>query len=170
MRAEEQENETPAERKAREQASIEEADYENMLDAFGGDGGPTTKKDVAVPVVASNDLESLMANLKLSNLKDHEKLGNLFGEKLASSNAKYALEFLKSILTKGLTNMTTDHIKELTTVINVIKNDKIQAAKPKSKKKKVTGKQGFTKVERGGSSGAAATSYDDYYDEYDDFM
>lgn len=168
MRAEEQQNETPAERKAREQAAIEEADYENMLDAFGGDGGPV--KNATVGAAASGDLETSMANLKLSTLKDHETMGDLLGERLATSNAKYALEFLKSILTKGSANLTTDHMKELTTVINVIKNDKIQAAKPKSKKKKQTGKQGYAKVERGGSSGAAATSYDDYYDDYDDFM
>lgn len=38
MKAEEQKNETPAERRAREQAAIEEADYENALDAFGAEG------------------------------------------------------------------------------------------------------------------------------------
>ena len=50
----------------------------------------------------------------------------------------------------------------------MIKNEKIQAAKPKSKKKKVTGKQGYAKVERGGGGGGG--DYDDYIDDYDDFM
>lgn len=54
----------------------------------------------------------------------------------------------------------------------MLKNEKIQAAKPKGKKKKITGKQGYAKVERGGGGGGGgkAADYDDYYDDYDDFM
>lgn len=51
-------------------------------------------------------------------------------------------------------------------MINVIKNDKIAAAKPKSKKKKQTGKQGYAKVERGGGDDMENSIYDDF----DDFM
>ena len=52
----------------------------------------------------------------------------------------------------------------------VIKNDKIAQAKPKGKKKKITGKQGYANVERS-SRGVGAVADDDYaYDGYDDFM
>jgi translation initiation factor 3 subunit J len=67
-------------------------------------------------------------------------------------------------------NLTADDLKDLTTIINVIKNEKIAAAKPKAKKKKPSGRQGYANVERdlgeldeGGGAGRG-------YDDYDDFM
>lgn len=49
--------------------------------------------------------------------------------------------------------------------LQVIKNDKIAATKPKGKKKKQTGKEGYTKVEYGKD----AAGMNDYIDNYDDF-
>ena len=175
MKAEEQANETPAERRAREQAAIEEADYENVLDAFaavdtkGAAVAVAAGASAPAAVKAGASLEDMLESLNLNTLAEHEKYADLMGRKLGASNSKHALEFLKIVLTKGCANLTTDHVKELNTVINVIKNDKIQAAKPKGKKKKQTGKQGYAKVERGGNAGGGA-AYDDYYDDFDDFM
>ncbi|KAJ8542406.1 hypothetical protein ON010_g12407 [Phytophthora cinnamomi] len=65
-------------------------------------------------------------------------------------------------------------MKEITTIVNVIKNEKIAAAKPKGKKKKQTGKQGYANVERnvgnGGAGGKNYAGFEDTYDDYDDFM
>lgn len=179
MKAQEQAKETPAERKAREQAAIEEADYENVLDAFaavdvvGGSSGAgaaaAAGAAVPAPKAGGMNLEEMFDDLKWNTLASHEKYADMIGRKVSRSNAQHALEFLKIVLTKGCANLEADHIKELNTIINVIKNDKIQAAKPKGKKKKQTGKQGFAKVERGANAGGGS-AYDDYYDEFDDFM
>ncbi|KAJ0393629.1 hypothetical protein P43SY_004259 [Pythium insidiosum] len=162
-----QANETAEERKAREKASMEEADLEAALDAFA----PTQKKDDAA--AASGDVESAIGGMRLLSLADHEKLGELVSNRLITSNAKYALECMKVIITRGSVNLTADDMKDLTTIINVIKNEKIAAAKPKGKKKKQTGRQGYANVERdlgemdefGGGAGAGRG-----YDDYDDFM
>ncbi|KAI9895807.1 hypothetical protein PsorP6_018988 [Peronosclerospora sorghi] len=60
-------------------------------------------------------------------------------------------------------------------IFETFKNEKIAAAKPKGKKKKQTGKQGYANVERhigngGGTGGIACVDYEDTYDGYDDFM
>lgn len=162
----EQANETEAERKAREKRSIEEADFEMAIDAFASAPKPAP--------AAVGDVESAISGLRLLSLADHEKLGETVASRLVTSNSKYALECLKVILTKGSVNLTADDMKDLTTIINVIKNEKIAAAKPKGKKKKQTGKQGYANVERavaGGAGGKNFADEDEYgYDDYDDFM
>lgn len=168
----EQANETEAERKAREKASIEEADFELALDAFASAPKPASG---SVPSGGDGDIESVVAGMRLVSLADHEKLGDAVSARLSASNSKYALECMKVILTKASVNLTADDMKDLTTVLNVIKNEKIAAAKPKGKKKKQTGKQGYANVERTVSTGGAGGknyANDDYdnFDDYDDFM
>jgi len=158
-----QANETEEERKAREKRSIEEADFELAIDAFASAPKPSS--------AATGEVESAISGLRLLSLADHEKLGDTVASRLATSNSKYALECIKVILTKGSINLTADDMKDL---INVIKNEKIAAAKPKSKKKKQTGKQGYANVERPAAGGAGGKNFeneDEYgYDDYDDFM
>lgn len=166
----EQANETEAERKAREKRSIEEADFEAAIDAFSAKPEPVA--------AGSSDVDAAIAGMRLVSLADHESFGDAVATRLVPSNSKYALEAIKVLLTKASLNLTADDMKELTTIINVIKNEKIAQAKPKGKKKKVTGKQGYANVERStGGGGAAGGStkalidQDEYgYDEYDDFM
>lgn len=164
----EQANETEAERKAREKRSIEEADFEAAIDAFA-----TVTKPAPVP--ADSDVDAAISSMRLLTLADHEQFGDAVATRISTSSSMHALECIKVILTKGSVNLTADDMKDLTTIINVIKNDKIAAAKPKGKKKKVTGKQGYANVERStggvGASGKVAVNDDEYgYDEYDDFM
>ncbi|RLN98087.1 hypothetical protein BBJ28_00018780 [Nothophytophthora sp. Chile5] len=163
-----QANETDAERKAREKHSIEEADFEMAIDAFAG----APAKPAAG---ASDDMDAAIAGMRLLSLADHERLGDVVSSRLATSNSKYALECIKVILTKASVNLTADDMKEITTIINVIKNEKIAAAKPKGKKKKQTGKQGYANVERsvgnaGGAGGKGFADYEETFDDYDDFM
>ncbi|CEG40163.1 eukaryotic translation initiation factor 3 subunit 1 35kda [Plasmopara halstedii] len=162
-----QANESNEERRAREKASIEEADFEMAIDALAG----TVQKSTAI---APDDDKNMISSMRLLSLADHEQLGDIVASRLATSNSKYALECIKIILTKASVNLTADDMKEITTIINVIKNEKIAAAKPKGKKKKQAGKQGYTNVERnvgtGGAGGKAYTGYEDTYDDYDDFM
>uniref|UniRef100_K3WWC7 EIF3j n=1 Tax=Globisporangium ultimum (strain ATCC 200006 / CBS 805.95 / DAOM BR144) TaxID=431595 RepID=K3WWC7_GLOUD len=163
----EQANETEAERKAREKRQMEEADFEAAIDAFA-----TVTKPAPVAPGADGDAESAISGMRLLSLADHEQLGEVVANRINASNAKYALECIKVIITKGSVNLTADDMKDLTTIINVIKNDKIAAAKPKGKKKKVTGKQGYANVERStGGGGKIINDDEEYgYDEYDDFM
>ena len=164
--------ETDDQRRAREKASIEEADFEMAIDAFAG--APPKPA-----VGTTDDTDAAISSMRLLSLADHEHLGDVVSSRLAMSNSKYALECIKVILTKASVNLTADDMKEITTIVNVVKNEKIVAAKPKAKKKKQTGKQGYTKVERsvgnGGGTGGKAyagyeDTYDDYGDDYDDFM
>lgn len=161
----EQANETEDERRAREKRSIEEADFELAIDAFASAPKPAP--------AANGELEQSISSMRLLSLADHEQLGEAVAARIATSNSKYALEFLKVVLTKGSVNLTADDMKDITTIINVIKNEKIAAAKPKGKKKKVTGKQGYANVERPAAGGGGGKNYgdDEYgYDDYDDFM
>jgi translation initiation factor 3 subunit J len=162
-----QAEETEDQRRAREKASIEEADFEMAIDAFAGARPAPT-------AAAGDDADAAISGLRLLSLADHEHLGDVVSSRLASSNSKYALECLKVILTKASVNLTADDMKEITTIVNVIKNEKIAAAKPKGKKKKQTGKQGYANVERsvgnGGAGGKAYAGLEDTYDDYDDFM
>lgn len=165
-----QADESDEQRRAREKASIEDADFEMAVDAFAG----TSKECSTVATDNDKNAEIAISGMRLLSLADHEQLGDLVVSRLATSNFKYALECIKVILTKASVNLTADDMKEITTIVNVIKNEKIAAAKPKSKKKKQAGKQGYAKVERsvgsGGAGGKAYTDYEDTYDDYDDFM
>jgi translation initiation factor 3 subunit J len=73
----EQANETAAERKAREQRSIEEADYEAAIDAF--------TPAPAAGAASVSDIESAISNLRLATLSEHEQLGELVASKLIPS-------------------------------------------------------------------------------------
>ncbi|GMF13848.1 unnamed protein product [Phytophthora lilii] len=161
-----QAEETDDQRRAREKASIEEADFEMAIDAFAG--APPK------PAAGADDVDSAISALRLLSLADHEHLGDVVASRLVTSNSKYALECIKVILTKASVHLTADDMKEITTIVNVIKNEKIAAAKPKGKKKKQTGKQGYANVERsvgnGGAGGKNYAGYEDTYDDYDDFM
>ncbi|KAH9195535.1 hypothetical protein AeNC1_002495 [Aphanomyces euteiches] len=166
-RAEEELNMTPDELKAKQQRAIEHSDFENTLDAFGISANPNVERK---KVVGASELESIVTGMKLASLADHEELGSLVGKRLANSNAKHVVEFMKTLISHASNNLTADDMKDITTIINVIKNDKIAAAKPKSKKKKITGKQGYAKVERSGGGAVHNLDDDDYDDEFDDFM
>ncbi|KAI9909011.1 hypothetical protein PsorP6_014465 [Peronosclerospora sorghi] len=163
-----QADETDDQRRAREKASIEEADFEMAVDAFAG----APSKPAAE---GTNNVDATVSAMRLLSLADHEHLGDVVSARLVNSNSKHALECIKVILTKASVNLTVDDLKEITTIVNVVKNEKIAAAKPKGKKKKQTGKQGYAKVERnigngGGAGGIAYADYEDTYDDYDDFM
>ncbi|EEY70293.1 uncharacterized protein PITG_19551 [Phytophthora infestans T30-4] len=162
-----QADETDDQRRSREKASIEEADFEMAIDAFAG----APPKPAAG---ASDDADNAISAMRLLSLADHEHLGDVVASRLATSNAKYALECIKVILTKASVNLTADDMKEITTIVNVIKNEKITAAKPKGKKKKQAGKQGYANVERsvgnGGAGGMGYAGFEDTYDDYDDFI
>ncbi|CAH0481286.1 unnamed protein product [Peronospora belbahrii] len=161
-------DETDDQRRAREKASIEEADFEMAIDAFAG-APPKPAAGV------TDDTDAAISSMRLLSLADHEHLGDVVSARLVNSNSKYALECIKVILTKASMNLTADDMKEITTIVNVVKNEKIAATKPKGKKKKQTGKQGYANVERGvgngaGTGGKAYAGYEDTYDDYDDFM
>ncbi|KAF0686489.1 Aste57867_21676 [Aphanomyces stellatus] len=165
-RAEEERNMTADELKAKQQRALEHADFENTLDVFGLSAGPTLERK---KVAGVNELETIVTGMKLACLADHEELGSLVGKRLANSNAKHVVEFMKTLISHASNNLTADDMKDITTIINVIKNDKIAAAKPKGKKKKITGKQGYAKVERSGGGGGGVDDFDDD-DDFDDFM
>ncbi|CAH0521718.1 unnamed protein product [Peronospora belbahrii] len=161
-------DETDDQRRAREKASIEEADFEMAIDAFAG-APPKPAAGV------TDDTDAAISSMRLLSLADHEHLGDVVSARLVNSNSKYALECIKVILTKASMNLTADDMKEITTIVNVVKNEKIAATKPKGKKKKQTGKQGYANVERGvgngaGTGGKAYAGYEDTYDDYDDFI
>lgn len=161
-KAKEQMNESAEERRARIKKEMEEADYEAALDAFADvDENPADQTGK----VEVESLEDAIRQMKLGGLADFDKLGNVVGDKIKDSNPKYIMEFLKSVIQKAQASLTADDMKDLGKVVSIIQNNKIQAAKPKGKKKKQSGKAGFAKVERSG--GGMGAGHDDYYDDYD---
>ncbi|KAL0586374.1 hypothetical protein ABG067_003987 [Albugo candida] len=167
---------TPEEQKAHVQKLVENADFDSAADIFGADFirkdrdlEQVTRDEKSSNKTEKTDIEATISKMRLATEADAERLGNVVASKLiASPNTKSALSCLKLIITRGSTNLTAEDMKELTTIINVIKNDKIAATKPKGKKKKQTGKQGYTKVEYG-KDADGLNDYIDNYDEFDQF-
>ncbi|CAI5727779.1 unnamed protein product [Peronospora farinosa] len=126
-------DETDDQRRAREKASIEEADFEMAIDAFAG--APPKPA-----IGATNDTDATISSMRLLSLADHEHLGDVVSSRLAMSNSKMKRFWLLS----------------------------------RKQKKKQTGKQGYTKVERSvgngaGTGGKAYAGYEDNYDDYEDY-
>lgn len=84
-RALEMANESVADRKARERKAIEDADYENTLDAFSS--------GAAIVGTSEEDMESIIKSIQVSNLAEHEKFGDLVGKKVATSVRWYKGRF-----------------------------------------------------------------------------
>jgi len=94
--------------------------------------------------------------------KDFEVLGDLLASKVAIfEKSIHYRTFLKTFIKKASAGLKIEDLKELSTAITVLANEKLQAEKTK-KKKKTTSKKSINVKED--------NDYDNIDDEYSDFM
>eukprot|EP00735_Rhodelphis_limneticus_P014960 TRINITY_DN907_c0_g1::TRINITY_DN907_c0_g1_i1::g.16083::m.16083 TRINITY_DN907_c0_g1::TRINITY_DN907_c0_g1_i1::g.16083 ORF type:complete len:269 (-),score=115.41,sp/Q54KI0/EIF3J_DICDI/30.63/6e-10,eIF3_subunit/PF08597.5/1.2e-36 TRINITY_DN907_c0_g1_i1:917-1633(-) len=146
---------TPAERKQREQALVENADFENTKDLFSA---PSAGKD-------EEDVKNL-ENFVPKTVADFDLYANMLTKKFADFNLKgQQLEFLKRVAKKIVDPLKSDEIKDVVSTLNVCYNAKQKEEKDNlGKKKKAPTKQQVR----------VTTKDDDFegddFDEMNDFM
>ena len=127
LEAEAESNLSPDELKQLKQRQIEEADHALTDDLFGNidkfDG-----KNQADAAAAAGD------KLVLKDMKDHLRHASRLGDALAEHGKIHLTQaFLKEVILKAKDQLDEDAVQELIKTLNVIKNDKVQAAKRKVK-------------------------------------
>jgi translation initiation factor 3 subunit J len=123
LEAEAEANLSPDELRKLKQKQIEEADNALNDDLFGN-----VDKSGPKSTVAAGDA------LVLKDMKDHLRHANRVGEALTSHGKIHlAQAFIKELIQKSKDVLDDDSVQELIKTLNVIKNDKMQAAKRKVK-------------------------------------
>jgi len=122
----------PVAEKLRQQKLVEESDYQNAKDMFGGVGDKRSQKDE----------ENLDINtFQPSSEAEFERFAVAITKRLSTleSSGLY-ISFLKSLIRQLCTPLTrVEDCKEISAVLNVIVNDKLKAEKEKTKPKKKGG-------------------------------
>lgn len=118
-------NLTPDELRQRQQRLVEEADHALTDDLFGNiDNKPT----VAAAASSSGD------TLDLKDLKDHLRYARKISDALKGHGKIHlAATLIKEVLQESKDVLDDDAITDIIKICNVIKNEKVQAAKRKSK-------------------------------------
>eukprot|EP00527_Entomoneis_sp_CCMP2396_P006033 CAMPEP_0198142484 /NCGR_PEP_ID=MMETSP1443-20131203/5249_1 /TAXON_ID=186043 /ORGANISM="Entomoneis sp., Strain CCMP2396" /LENGTH=257 /DNA_ID=CAMNT_0043805503 /DNA_START=192 /DNA_END=965 /DNA_ORIENTATION=+ len=162
LEAEAEANMSPSELKALEQRRIEEADHALTDEMFGGGGGGG---GVAPRVAATGD------KLVLKDVKDHLKHARRVAEALNNhGKIVLALTFVKEVLEQSKGMFDDDAISDLIKTCNVIKNEKVQESKRKTKgqaqKSKKTDKVAVAKAQK-----VMVDTFgdNDNYDQHDQF-
>ena len=165
MEAEMEANMTPDERRALEKKRVEDADLEAATDLFGGvDARQTGGGGVGGKAQGAGD------TVVLKDLKDHLKHAVKVGAALKKhNNASLALTFLKEIVTQSKDCIGEPEISELIKALNVLKNEKLQAAKRKVKGQAQKSKKDTAKEKKAKKVQLETFGDNDMYDEYDDF-
>lgn len=156
---------TPAERKARQQRVVEEADFENAKEMFATRPAGTAADGAAAPP----DTESIDAFPRPVTDADHDAFAALVGAKVATvlvarRPSKY-VGMLKGILRTAVADLSADDVKELVSVCNVLANEKLKERSKADKGKKKKPVKKSLQMERGDFDGGAP-SYDDGYDDF----
>ena len=161
MEAELEANMTPDQRRAYEQSRIEQADHALTNDLFGAVEAHTTAATAAG--TAGGD------TLVLKDLKDHLKHARKVATALRDHGKIHlATAYFKEALTQSTAVLDDDAVSELIKTLNVMKNEKVQAAK-----RKVKGQaQKSKKVDKQAVAQARKVQVDtfgdnDQYDNYD---
>ena len=159
-------NLTFEERKAKERKQIEDADAENINDLFGG-------VDSAVgPSAGGGKVASAGDKVVLKDVKDFLTHAKKVAEAIKSQGSSpYALAFLKEVVQECRDVLDDDSITLLIAACNVVKNDKLAAAKKKSAVKGQAQKSKDDKAAKAAIKKKADTLYgdSDKYDAVDDY-
>jgi len=137
----------PETEKLRQQQIISETELQNTQAMFTG---LELNKDLVIDLKNPKDE------------KDFEVLAELIATKVAIfEKSIHYRHFLKTFIKKASTSLKTEDLKELSSAITVLANEKIQAEKTKKKKKSTSKKSINVKEDN---------DYDNFEDEYGDFM
>ena len=162
MEAELEANMTPDERRAYEQSRIEQADHALTNDLFGAVEAQTT-------AAAAGTVSSSGDALVMKDLKDHLKHARKVATALRDHGKIHlASAFFKEALTQSTAVLDDDAVSELIKTLNVMKNEKVQAAKRKVKgqaqKSKKVDKQAVAQARK---IQVETFGDNDQYDNYD---
>ena len=157
LEAQAEANLSPDELRALKQRQIEEADNALTDDLFGGgSAAATTVRSAAGDQVV------------MTNLKDHLKHARkVAGCLRGHGNIHYAAAFFKELIQQSKEVLDEDTVADMVKSLNVIKNDKVQAAK-----RKVKGQAQKAKRDKVAEAKARKIQVDtfgdnDQYDDYD---
>jgi translation initiation factor 3 subunit J len=157
-------NMSPEEFRALERLRVEEADHVLTSDLFGG-----TINDGGVGTTPSSGITNSSDKVILNDMKDHLKHARKVAEALkAHGKIHLSAAFFKECITQSDAVLDDDAVTELIKVLNVMKNEKIAAAK-----KKVKGQaQKSKKVDKAAAAIAKKIQVEtfgdnDKYDTYD---
>jgi len=163
LEAEQEANMTPDERRALERQRVEESDNAITDDLFGAvervSGGPSKKAMDAGDTV------------KLKDLKDHLKHARKVAQCLKEHKKIHlATAFFKECIEQSKDSLDDDAIADIIKTCNVIKNEKVAAAKKKVKGQAQKSKK-KSKAEEAKARQMANDIYGDsnQYDEIDDY-
>ena len=169
MEAEMEANMTPDERRALEKKRVEDADLEAAEDLFGGVDGPRGGGGGAGGG-GQGRAAGAGDTVVLKDLKDHLKHAAKVGAALKKhSNASLSLTFLKELITQSKDCIGEPEISDLIKALNVLKNEKLQAAKRKVKGQAQKSKKDTAKEKKAKKIQLETFGDNDMYDEYDDF-
>mmetsp|Transcript_16243 Transcript_16243/g.32941 ORF Transcript_16243/g.32941 Transcript_16243/m.32941 type:complete len:238 (-) Transcript_16243:845-1558(-) len=146
---------TEVERKLARQRLVEEQDFENSKDLFMS-GAAAGDEDV-------NSIRTLDGFKPVTDA-EFKRFGFLVAQRLKELyHPKFSfryVELLKSILKDAVADLSPEEVKELSTLANVVMNEKLKSKAGLKKGKKSTAVKKSVKVDRD----------DVYANEYDDFM
>lgn len=152
---------TPDERRQLERQRIEAADNELTDDLFGADN----TKNKTTAAAAAGDA------VVLKDLKDHLKHARKVGDAMKKhGNVHFASAFFKECVTSSKDVLDDDAVTELIKTLNVIKNEKVQAAKRKVKGQAQKSKKVDKVAEAKARQKLIETFGDnDKFDQYDEY-
>jgi len=153
---------TPAQRKARDQAVVEAADFENAKDMFA-------LRSAAAAGAGTPNAASIDDHPRPVSDAEHEAFAALVAAKVATvlvprRPSKY-VGMLKAIVRAAAADLSADDVKELASVCNVLANEKLKERSKADKGKKKKPVKKSLQMERGDFDGGAP-SYDDGYDDF----
>jgi len=136
--------------KIQQQQLVERADFQNMQDLFSG-------------------IQEAVDITNPKNENDYEALASVLAQKIISLDKGYYYKgFLKSLFKQCTQNLKPEDIKELSSTLLIVANERLKAGREKEKKKKKTIQPKKPLAKDDGLGGE-----DIYYDEAeydDDFM
>lgn len=128
LEAEVEQNMSPDELRKYKQRQIEEADNALTDDLFGAVDSKVGKSAATVAAAAAGD------KIVLKDAKDHLKHARKVAQALKShGKIHFSMTFFKEALQESKDVLDDDAVTELIKTLNVIKNEKVQAAKRKVK-------------------------------------
>lgn len=155
---------SPDERRMLEQRRIEEADHAITNDLFGAVEQKANAGKIAANSAAAGDA------LVMTDIKDHLKHARKVADCLKKHGKIHlASTFFKECITQSKDVLDDDAVSDLIKALNVIKNEKVQAAKRKVKgqAQKSTGKKLDKEAELKAKKLIETFGDNDKFDQYD---
>jgi translation initiation factor 3 subunit J len=164
LEAEAEANLSPDELRALKRQQIEDADNALTDDLFGGTAKSVSRGSAVGATAHAGD------QVVMTNIKEHLKHARKVAECLRGhGNVHYTSAFFKELIQQSKDVLDEESVAELVKTLNVIKNDKVQAAK-----RKVKGQAQKAKKDKGAEAKARKVQVEtfgdnDQFDNYDTF-